>query len=185
MNNWKNQTIQGLAIYMTSALATVVVKTKFQFCNFHTFNKYLNFLALSVTQTLANDDTSGSTTSSFGPAELLVDVPFDLGCFQVLNWTAVTSAATVTSLSTVTPASCLVGCVALSKRFAGTWIPLTLLRQWLLPSPHYLDNKKLWVQIPLKSGPIFVLLHHSSAIHKASYAWAPILARPKNNKSDI
>jgi hypothetical protein len=64
-----------------------------------------------VSQTVTS--TSAGATIYSGPMELLVDVPIEVGCFQI------SSVPTSTTATDLTPASCLVTCNSASKRFAG------------------------------------------------------------------
>ena len=45
-----------------------------------------------------------------------MDVPFEMGCYQILNSTQMPAPVTITDL---TPASCIVLCLAAAKSFAG------------------------------------------------------------------
>ena len=53
-----------------------------------------------------------------GPLELLLDVPFEIGCFQILNSTTFPSP---TKLDNLTSASCIVSCLSANPlmRYAG------------------------------------------------------------------
>ena len=68
----------------------------------------------SVSQLITS--TKNGATIYSGPPELIMDVPFEMGCYQILNSTQMPAPVTTIDL---TPASCIVLCLADAKSFAG------------------------------------------------------------------
>jgi len=80
------------------------------------FEVFTTLIVFSVTQTVTSQ-AAGATLYS-GPLELLVDMPFEVGCFRVLDPSVV---STLTASASLTPASCIVTCLSAgaTNRFAG------------------------------------------------------------------
>ena len=78
----------------------------------------------SVSQTITSNQANAQMYS--GPLELLIDVPFELGCFELLDASILASPEP----SVVTPASCLVACIDGDQRFAGSGTNKVYCSQW-------------------------------------------------------
>lgn len=54
-----------------------------------------------------------------GPVDILLDVPFYMGCYNVLSPTILPTAETFDPTASFTPALCAAQCISQGKRFAG------------------------------------------------------------------
>jgi len=121
---------------------------------------------------LSNNVTvsQSSTVVYAGPVDILLDVPFYMGCYEVLSGPALPLPETFTARTTFTPASCVAQCMPQSKRFAG--LP------WSCWSYFYKDVLQLLCYNPLIAHREYI--PHKSYISSASPESSPcILWFPK------
>ena len=104
-------TVQSVSVSLTEVAEDVEedVELTALFKSLQAFDR----IRLDQTVTVDNDDTR----IRVGPIDLLMDTPLDLGCFR--KWSEFDETPSLATPSNVTPASCLVACFQVGKRFAG------------------------------------------------------------------